>query len=109
MPEPSWEAFIEQNVRGRDMVEEIMDDEDEVRDLNLSSRPLREDRRKVRERERLERGMARSQSQQSAAEGGAESIGGGRTPSRNGSWTVNGTSKTSPEEQSMSRRDLDSR
>ena len=37
-----------------------MDDEDEVRDLNLSSRPLREERRRTRERGRLERGMARS-------------------------------------------------
>ena len=37
-----------------------MDDEDEVRDLNLSSRPLREERRRLRERGRLERGMARS-------------------------------------------------
>lgn len=37
-----------------------MDDEDEVRDLNLSSRPLREERRRLRERGRLERGMART-------------------------------------------------
>ena len=44
----------------RDMVEEIMDDEDEVADLNLSSRPLREERQRLRERLRLERGMARS-------------------------------------------------
>jgi len=87
-----------------------MDDEDEVRDLNLSSRPLREDRRKVRERERLERGMARSQ--QMAAEGGGsggEGAMGGRSPSRNGSWTVNGTSKTLAEEQGGSRRESDSR
>lgn len=49
------------------MVEEIMDDEDEVRDLNLSSRPLREERRRVRERERLERGMARAVSADSDA------------------------------------------
>ena len=45
----------------RDMVEEIMDDADEVRELNLSSRPAREERRRYRERERLERGMARNQ------------------------------------------------
>ena len=37
-----------------------MDDEDEVADLNLSSRPLREERQRLRERLRLERGMARS-------------------------------------------------
>ena len=47
----------------RDMLEEIMDDEDEVRDINLSSRPLREERRRARERERLERGIARTHDQ----------------------------------------------
>lgn len=36
-----------------------MDDEDEVRDMNLSSRPSREERRRVREREKIERGMER--------------------------------------------------
>lgn len=35
-----------------------MDDEEEFIQLNLSSRPLREERRKQRERERLEREMA---------------------------------------------------
>ena len=43
----------------RDMLEELMDDEDEVRDMNLSSRPSREERRRVREREKIERGMER--------------------------------------------------
>eukprot|EP00198_Chlamydomonas_reinhardtii_P014167 XP_001703504.1 Mg2+ transporter protein, CorA-like protein [Chlamydomonas reinhardtii] len=37
------------------MLEELMDDEDELRELNLSSRPRREDRRRQRERNRLER------------------------------------------------------
>lgn len=36
-----------------------MDDEDEIRELNLSSRPKREEKRKQRERERLEREMER--------------------------------------------------
>lgn len=36
-----------------------MDDEDEVRELNLSSRPKREEKRRQRERERLEREMER--------------------------------------------------
>jgi len=39
----------------RDMLEELMDDEDELIELNLSSRPVREERRRQRERERLER------------------------------------------------------
>jgi hypothetical protein len=43
----------------RDMLEELMDDDDEVCKLNLSSRPSREERRRLRERERLERGMER--------------------------------------------------
>jgi hypothetical protein len=46
-------------VCGRDMLEEVMDDEDEVREMNLSSRPLREERRRQRERERIERGVER--------------------------------------------------
>lgn len=41
------------------MLEELMDDEDEVRDMNLCSRPSREERRRVREREKIERGMDR--------------------------------------------------
>lgn len=36
-----------------------MDDEDEMRDMNLSSRPGREEKRRVRERDRLEREMER--------------------------------------------------
>jgi len=36
-----------------------MDDEGEVRDMNLSSRPKREERRRQRERDRLEREMDR--------------------------------------------------
>ena len=36
-----------------------MDDEDELRELNLSSRPRREERRRQREREKLERELVR--------------------------------------------------
>lgn len=42
------------------MLQELMDDEDELRDMNLSSRPGREEKRRVRERDRLEREMERS-------------------------------------------------
>jgi hypothetical protein len=41
------------------MLEQIMDDEDELREINLSSRPRREERRKQRERERMERQLTR--------------------------------------------------
>jgi hypothetical protein len=41
------------------MLEELMDDEDELREMNLSSRPRREERRRQRERERLERELER--------------------------------------------------
>ncbi len=41
------------------MLEEMMDDEDEVREMNLSSRPVREERRRQREIDRIERGRER--------------------------------------------------
>jgi len=37
------------------LLEEVLDDVDELRDFNLSSRPVREEKRRLRERERLER------------------------------------------------------
>lgn len=43
----------------RNMLEELMDDEDELREMNLLSRPRREERRRLRERERLERELLR--------------------------------------------------
>ncbi|KAH7616038.1 putative Magnesium transporter MRS2-A, chloroplastic [Nannochloris sp. 'desiccata'] len=43
----------------RDMLTELMDDEEEVIELNLSSRPKREEKRRQREIERLEREMER--------------------------------------------------
>ncbi len=43
----------------RNMLEELMDDDDEVKELNLSSRPRREERRRQREREKLERELER--------------------------------------------------
>ena len=39
----------------REVLEDLMDDEDEMREMNLSSRPQREERRRQRERDRLER------------------------------------------------------
>ena len=47
-----WHSLI---LFDRDMLEEMMDDPSEVRELNLSSRPLREDRIKKRELQRIER------------------------------------------------------
>ena len=43
----------------RALLEELVDDEDELAQLNLSSRPLREDKQRRRERERLQRGQER--------------------------------------------------
>jgi hypothetical protein len=43
----------------RGVLEELMDDEEEMQELNLSSRPAREEKRRQRERERLEREMER--------------------------------------------------
>jgi hypothetical protein len=43
----------------KELLEELMDDEDEMADLNLSSRPAREEKRRARERERLEREVSR--------------------------------------------------
>lgn len=36
-----------------------MDDEDDLRDMNLSSRPVREEKRRQRERERLKQEVER--------------------------------------------------
>jgi len=43
----------------RELLEDIMDDEDELKDFNLSSRVEREERRRQRERGRLERELER--------------------------------------------------
>eukprot|EP00798_Chlamydomonas_sp_ICE-L_P017634 gene17634-23977_t len=45
----------------RKILEELMDDDDELRELNLSSRPRREERRRQRERTKLERELERAQ------------------------------------------------
>ncbi len=37
------------------MLEELMDDQEDIGDINLSSRPKREERRRQRDREALER------------------------------------------------------
>ena len=39
----------------RSLLEEILDDDEELAQLNLSSRPAREDRQRMRERDRLKR------------------------------------------------------
>ncbi|KAK9843496.1 hypothetical protein WJX81_005929, partial [Elliptochloris bilobata] len=52
----------------RDMLEEMMDDEDEVREMNLSSRPMREERRRQREIERIERGRERERDREWAGD-----------------------------------------
>lgn len=39
----------------REVLEDLMDDEDEMREMNISTRPQRGERRRQRERERLER------------------------------------------------------
>ena len=44
-----------------------MDDEEEVQQINLSSRPLREEQRRQRDRQRLEREMERYISSKSVA------------------------------------------
>ena len=37
------------------MLEELLDDQEDIGDINLSSRPVREERRRQRDREALER------------------------------------------------------
>eukprot|EP01025_Chloroclados_australasicus_P014665 TRINITY_DN16890_c1_g1_i3.p1 TRINITY_DN16890_c1_g1~~TRINITY_DN16890_c1_g1_i3.p1 ORF type:complete len:546 (-),score=69.89 TRINITY_DN16890_c1_g1_i3:727-2364(-) len=41
----------------RELLEEVMDDDDELREFNLSSRPRREERRRNREREKIQRDL----------------------------------------------------
>ena len=41
----------------RALLEELLDDDDELAQLNLSSRPQREDKQRKRERERIRRGQ----------------------------------------------------
>lgn len=53
-------SSVLRSVLYREMLEELMDDEDELREINLSSRPRREDRRRQRERNRLEMEVERA-------------------------------------------------
>lgn len=48
----------------RDLLEELVDDEDELLSLNLSSRPKREEKRRQRERKRLQRELELEGAQQ---------------------------------------------
>ena len=55
---PSRQADSELKTRCcRALLEELLDDDDELAQLNLSSRPLREDKKRNRDRERLKRGQ----------------------------------------------------
>jgi len=56
----------------RSLLEEILDDEDELVRLNLSSRPAREDRVRQRERERLQREQGSTTQYQNAEDALAE-------------------------------------
>lgn len=90
------------------MVEEIMDDEDEVRDLNLSSRPLREERRRRRDRERLERGIVARSHHFAEGEMGVSH----RPPAARAPWQSNGavpgsTSQAADEAQHGHRQRLE--
>ncbi|GAX82223.1 hypothetical protein CEUSTIGMA_g9651.t1 [Chlamydomonas eustigma] len=74
----------------KNMLEELMDDEDELREMNLSSRPRREERRRQRERERLERELERAREIKEEIEerledgdeegGGMKGVSGGSSP-----------------------------
>eukprot|EP00798_Chlamydomonas_sp_ICE-L_P008766 gene8766-33630_t len=56
----------------RRLLEELMDDDDEMRELNLSSRPVREERRRQREREKLERELERAREAKGQLEDNAD-------------------------------------
>mmetsp|Transcript_10253 Transcript_10253/g.30884 ORF Transcript_10253/g.30884 Transcript_10253/m.30884 type:complete len:640 (+) Transcript_10253:142-2061(+) len=50
----------------RNMLEELMDDQEDIGDINLSSRPKREESRRQRDRDALEREMEREAERESA-------------------------------------------
>ena len=56
-PSPPPQAPTLRRSNGRALLEELLDDDDELAQLNLSSRPQREDKQRKRERERLQRGQ----------------------------------------------------
>jgi hypothetical protein len=70
------------------MLEDVMDDEDELKDFNLSSRVLREERRRLRERGRLERELEREREAYGSRDHSQDSVDGGAaeasTSGRNG-------------------------
>eukprot|EP00878_Enallax_costatus_P009886 GHUV01010323.1.p1 GENE.GHUV01010323.1~~GHUV01010323.1.p1 ORF type:complete len:671 (+),score=155.93 GHUV01010323.1:200-2212(+) len=84
----------------REMLEQIMDDEDELRELNLSSRPRREERRKQRERDRMERQLTRAREEMEQTRRNSQqddddrrgSSNNGSTPHPDGANGSNGTS-----------------
>jgi len=62
-----------------EVLEQVLDDEDELRDFNLTSRPLREEKRRTRERLRLEREMElqASRRRESSGDDGGDTGGNG--------------------------------
>lgn len=69
----------------RELLEQIMDDEDELTEINLSSRPRREERRKQRERDRANRQLSRAKEEMEERrreEKGEQQDGGGAGPGR---------------------------
>ncbi|KAK9803476.1 hypothetical protein WJX73_006233 [Symbiochloris irregularis] len=88
----------------RALLEELMDDEEELAQLNLSTRPLREDKQRNRERKRLQRGQERER--ELAGEDGDAGLGDAlrqrlAAPSSNG---VGASSKSLYERRQMSKR-----
>lgn len=55
----------------RELLEELLEDEDEIREFNLSSRPIRQEKKSRRERERLDRELER---EKIALEGSEEEL-----------------------------------
>jgi hypothetical protein len=68
----------------RELLEDIMDDEGDLRDFNLSSRVLREERRRQRERGRLERELEREREAASLAGGSGDAGSLGAVTGRDG-------------------------
>ena len=95
-----------------------MDDEDELKDFNLSSRVVREERRRQRERSRLERELERERTLRDSRDSGGGGANSGAMSSRdreftprapttsaNANATVDITSGTSSHPRNVERRE----
>ena len=74
------QALVELESRAdtlREVLEEVLDDDDEVREMNLTSRPAREEKRRTRERERLERDIEERERERARAAAAAADEGDG--------------------------------